>query len=76
MEKLVKDEEVIAIGDKAREKGRQAALRMVGARKETMVKALEMADKEFGGAERYLRKKCGMTDGDLEKLRGNLVGGK
>lgn len=52
-----------------REKGRQAALRMVGARKEAMLQTLEMVDKEFGGAERYMREFCGLGDEELEKLR-------
>ncbi|KAH7361122.1 tyrosine phosphatase family-domain-containing protein [Pyrenochaeta sp. MPI-SDFR-AT-0127] len=55
------------------EKGRQAALRMIGARKESMLKALEMVDGEFGGAEAYMRKHCGLGDEELEALRRNLV---
>lgn len=55
--------------------GREAALRMVGARKETMLAALDMVDREFGGAEKYLREYCGLEDGDLEALRRNLVRG-
>jgi hypothetical protein len=58
------------------EKGRQAALRMVGARKESMIKSLEMLSERFGGAERYIRKVCGLGDGELEALRRNLVAGK
>ena len=57
----------------ARRQGREAALRMVGAKKETMVKALEMLERDFGGAEKYLRERCGLGDGDLEKLKENLV---
>ena len=56
-----------------REAGRQAALRMVGARKESMMATLEMLDREFGGSERYLREVCGLEDEDLEKLRSVLV---
>jgi hypothetical protein len=51
------------------EEGRQAALRMVGARKESMLATLEMVDSEFGGSERYLREYCGLGDGELEALR-------
>ncbi|KAH7410147.1 tyrosine phosphatase family-domain-containing protein [Phaeosphaeria sp. MPI-PUGE-AT-0046c] len=58
-----------------REVGRQAALRMVGARKETMIAALQMVDKVFGGSEKYLREYCGLGDKDLEALRRNLVDG-
>jgi hypothetical protein len=57
----------------ARQKGRQAALRMVGAKKETMLASLEMVDRDFGGAEKYLREKCGLGDGDLQALRKNLI---
>ncbi|CAO2654093.1 Nn.00g108260.m01.CDS01 [Neocucurbitaria sp. VM-36] len=55
------------------EKGRNAALRMIGARKESMLGALEMVDREFGGAEAYMRTQCGLGDEELEKLRRNLV---
>ncbi len=58
------------------EKGRQAALRMVGARKESMIKSLEMLSERFGGAERYIREVCGLGDRELEALRRNLVAGK
>lgn len=56
-----------------REKGREAALRMIGARKESMLKSLEMLDAEFGGAEQYMREKCGLGDKELEALRQNLI---
>ncbi|KAJ5054995.1 protein-tyrosine phosphatase-like protein [Bipolaris maydis] len=55
------------------EKGRQAALRMIGARKESMLRSLEMLDEVFGGAERYLKEKCGLSDHELDALRRNLL---
>ncbi|KAI4613896.1 hypothetical protein J4E80_006584 [Alternaria sp. BMP 0032] len=55
------------------EKGRQAALRMVGSRKESMLASLDMLDERFGGAERYMREYCGLGDRELEGLRRNLV---
>lgn len=55
------------------EKGKAAARRMIGARKESMLGSLEMVDKEFGGSEKYMREKCGLGDEELEKLRRNLV---
>lgn len=55
------------------EKGRQAALRMVGSRKESMLASLDMLDERFGGAERYMREYCGLGDAELEALRRNLV---
>ena len=57
------------------EKGRQAALRMVGSRKESMLASLDMLDERFGGAERYMREYCGLGDKELEGLRSNLVVG-
>jgi protein tyrosine/serine phosphatase len=55
------------------EKGRQAALRMVGARKESMIKSLDMLDERFGGAERYMREVCGLGEEQLEDLKRNLI---
>ncbi|KAF1945586.1 hypothetical protein EJ02DRAFT_33831 [Clathrospora elynae] len=55
------------------EKGRQAALRMIGATKESMLKSLEMIDEQFGGAENYMRERCGLGDEELRRLRENLV---
>ncbi|KAF2728779.1 hypothetical protein EJ04DRAFT_476837 [Polyplosphaeria fusca] len=57
------------------ERGRLAALRMVGARRESMLGALEMVDRVYGGAEAYMRKECGLGDQELEGLRRNLVVG-
>ncbi|KAF1999040.1 hypothetical protein P154DRAFT_523647 [Amniculicola lignicola CBS 123094] len=57
------------------EKGRQAALRMIGAKKESMLGALEMVDREFGGSEGYLRRVVGFGDAELEMLKRNLVVG-
>ncbi|KAH8634177.1 hypothetical protein IG631_09577 [Alternaria alternata] len=56
-------------------KGREAALRMVSARKESMLGALEMLDSQFGGAERYMKEVCGLDEGELEGLRRNLLVG-
>ena len=67
-----------SLGDEERrvlELGRRGALRMVGASRETMVRSLEMVDKEFGGAEKYMREYCGLGDEELEGLRRNLVVG-
>lgn len=55
------------------EKGRQAALRMISAKKESMLGALEMVEKEWGSAEGYLRKVVGLEDGELEALMRNLI---
>jgi hypothetical protein len=45
----------------------------VGARRETMIATLEMLDREFGGAEKYMREVCGLEQGELDALRNNLL---
>ncbi|KAF2846148.1 hypothetical protein T440DRAFT_459039 [Plenodomus tracheiphilus IPT5] len=57
------------------EKGRAAALRMIGAKRESMIGALGMLKQDFGGAEAYLRGVCGLGDEELEALRRNLLVG-
>lgn len=55
------------------DKGRNAALRMVGARKESMLRTLKLVEREWGSAEGYLRKVVGLGDEELEGLRKALV---
>lgn len=55
------------------EYGRNAAFRMSGARKESMLGSLELLRREYGGAEGYLRKVVGLGDQELEGLRRALV---
>lgn len=50
-----------------------AARRMAGARKESMLGFLEMLRGEYGGAEGYLRDLCGIGGEKLERLKGILV---
>lgn len=38
-----------------------------------MLATLEMINKKFGGAEGYLQKKCGFNDGDIQRIRMNLI---
>jgi hypothetical protein len=54
-------------------KGREAALRMVGARKESMLGSLKMVERIWGGAEGYLREVVGLRDKELEGLRRALL---
>ncbi|KAJ4352074.1 uncharacterized protein N0V89_007420 [Didymosphaeria variabile] len=56
-----------------KEEGRQAALRMLGAKRESMLEALEMLRREWGSAEEYMRKVCGLQGGELEALKRKLV---
>jgi hypothetical protein len=72
-EKKTGDSSSAEVSPEALEKGRQAAIRMVGARKESMLGALEMLDREFGGADAYMREKCGVSAEEIERLRVNLV---
>lgn len=55
------------------EKGRAAAMRMLGAKKESMISALEMIEKEWGSAEGYMRALCGLEDAEIEQLKRVLV---
>lgn len=55
------------------EKCRAAAMRMVGAKKESMVFALEMVEREWGSAEGYMRALCGLEDAEIEQLKKVLV---
>lgn len=53
--------------------GHQAAMRMTSAQAGSMRRTLEYIDKEYGGAEGYMRSKCGLNDEDLVALRKNLI---
>lgn len=62
-----------AVKEDVEEKGRRAAIRMVGAREESMLESLKMVRRVWGGAEEYLRKVVGLGDGELEALKRNLL---
>lgn len=47
---------------------------MVSSKRENMLAALEMVRGEFGGWETYVRRDCGLGEGEVERLRGRLVG--
>ncbi|KAF2171888.1 hypothetical protein M409DRAFT_63430 [Zasmidium cellare ATCC 36951] len=49
---------------------------MVSSKRENMVATVEMIEGEFGGAEGYLRKQCGLSGEVVEALRRNLKGEK
>lgn len=66
-EEGLKDEE------KMKEMGRSAALRMIGARKESMIGSLKMVERIWGSAEGYLREVVGFGDGELEALKRVLL---
>ncbi|KAF2843719.1 tyrosine protein phosphatase 5 [Patellaria atrata CBS 101060] len=54
------------------EEGREAVLRMVTARKENMIAALEALNRTYGNAEQYLRDVCGLESEVIERLRSRL----
>jgi len=53
--------------------GRERAERMVGARLESMLAMLEMVDRKWGGAEKYVKTMCKLTDEEIAKVRKVLV---
>ncbi|KAK3679605.1 hypothetical protein LTR37_021376 [Vermiconidia calcicola] len=59
----------------ALEGNRDGVQNMVSSKKENMVAAIEMIEKEFGSAETYMREKCGLKDDEIEQLRSSLLGG-
>lgn len=52
---------------------RPAAERMVGSRWESMMGTLRMIRERYGGVEEFVRTKCGLSDGEIEQIRRNLV---
>ncbi|XP_014550487.1 hypothetical protein COCVIDRAFT_21084 [Bipolaris victoriae FI3] len=62
-----------SVSPKMMEKGRQAALRMVGAKRESMPRSLDMVDERFGGTQRHLRERGRVHYTQLEALRINNV---
>ncbi|RDL41653.1 putative Tyrosine-protein phosphatase [Venustampulla echinocandica] len=56
-----------SIGDG--EQGRRRAMRMVGAREESMRAMLEMLQRRWGGAEGYMRDSVGLHDEEIERVK-------
>jgi protein tyrosine/serine phosphatase len=54
----------------------EAARRMVGAKKESMIGALKMLQEDYGGAEKYFKEKCGLNDEEIEKIKDYLIVGE
>lgn len=57
----------------ALEGDREGVMNMVSSRKETMEASIDMIEKEFGGSQTYIQQKCGLSDGEIEQLKKNLV---
>lgn len=54
---------------------RAAAERMVGSRPEAMLGTLALIRREYGGVEGFVKARCGLSDGEIERIRRNLVVG-
>lgn len=68
--RLVKNPKFAAVfGDEVE----QRAMRMVGARPETMFAMLEMVNERWGSAEGYVKKVCGLTDEEIGRVRRVLI---
>ncbi|KAA6413855.1 MAG: hypothetical protein FRX48_02217 [Lasallia pustulata] len=57
----------------ALEGNREGALNMVSARAENMLAALEMIREIYGGAEAYVKEKCGLSEEDIARIRQNIL---
>jgi protein tyrosine/serine phosphatase len=66
-------EKLMASGAFEGDSGKEAALRMSGARAESMHRTLDMIDKRWGGAEGYVKEVCGLSDDEIEALKKNLI---
>ena len=38
-----------------------------------MEASIDMIEEEFGGSQKYMQGKCGLTDAEIEQLKKNLV---
>ncbi|KAL2062371.1 hypothetical protein VTL71DRAFT_6637 [Oculimacula yallundae] len=51
----------------------QGAKNMISAKAENMIFTLKMVEEKFGGAEKYIIEKCGLTKEEVEMIRKNLI---
>ncbi|GIZ44898.1 hypothetical protein CKM354_000808200 [Cercospora kikuchii] len=52
---------------------REGVANMTSSKKENMLATMDMIEKEFSGAERYMREYCKLDDGEIEALKKNLA---
>lgn len=52
---------------------RKEAEKMVGAKRAYMANTLVVLKEEYGGAEAYVKKYCGLNDEDVAKIRENIT---
>lgn len=55
------------------EGNRDGVWNMVSSKKENMEAAIKMIQETFGGAEKYMREKCELSDAELDQLKKNLT---
>lgn len=55
------------------EGNRDGVRNMVSSLKENMEASIDMIENEFGGSQNYMQSKCGLTDGEIEQLKKNLL---
>lgn len=66
-------EAIVAMIMKNQDTSPEAARRMAGARKDSIVGAMKTFKDDYGGIEAYFKEKCGLSDQELSKLREILV---
>lgn len=66
-------EKLLATGAFEGEEGKAMALRMSGARAESMNGTLELIEQKWGSVTGYVKEECGLDDDEIEALKWNLT---
>ena len=48
---------------------------MISSKPENMLATIEMIKKDFGSADEYMRKNCGLTEDEIKRIRKNITNG-
>lgn len=59
----------------ALEGNKEGVNNMVSSKAENMLATVDMINREFGGAEVYMKKNCGLTEEEVKRLRKNITEG-
>ncbi|KAK0252218.1 hypothetical protein LTS09_012781 [Friedmanniomyces endolithicus] len=54
---------------------RQGVENMVSSKRENMLATLDMIRKEYGSAGEYMKKQCGLSDAEVQRVRKNIIDG-
>ncbi|TKA47261.1 hypothetical protein B0A54_02739 [Friedmanniomyces endolithicus] len=54
---------------------REGVENMVSSKRENMLATLEMIRKEYGSAGEYMKKQCGLSDAEVQRVRKNIMDG-